>query len=69
MDATLVFFIAPFFALYITLVLWMWDGAAKRAMPYGPALAAAAFFLIFAEPAVEWGLGQIWRLDGPVVLP
>ncbi len=69
MDATLVFFIAPFFALYITLVLWAWDGAAKRAMPYGPALAAATFFLIFAEPLVEWSLGQIWRLEGPVVLP
>ncbi len=69
MDATLVFFIAPFLALYMTAVLWSWDGAAKRALPYGPALAGATLLVVIAERGFEWGLGRIWGTDGPFMLP
>lgn len=69
MDATLIFFLAPFIALYLTAFLWAWDGKAKRAMPYGPALAAATVMLIVGERGFEWVLGAMWHLDGPLNLP
>jgi leader peptidase (prepilin peptidase) / N-methyltransferase len=68
-DAVLIFFVAPFIALYLTGVLWAWYGEAKRAMPYGPSLAAATLMLVVGESGFERLLGMIWQLDGPMVLP
>lgn len=69
MDAVLIFFVAPFIALYLTAVLWAWDGSARRALPYGPSLGAATLLVVFGETGFEWLLGQIWRLENPMVLP
>ncbi len=56
-DSTLAFFMAPFIALYVTLVSWAWAGAARRAMPYGPYLAGAVFVVVIGKVWVESGLG------------
>jgi len=69
LDATLIFFVAPFIALYLTAFLWAWDGKAKRALPYGPALAAATLMVVVGERGFEWALGQMWHLGGPFILP
>ena len=69
MDAVLVFFVAPFIALYLTAVMWAWNGKAMRALPYGPSLAAATLLMVVGEAGFEWLLGMIWRLDSPIVLP
>lgn len=59
---TLAFFIAPFFGIGWTLATIAFSSILKRrgtALPYGPHLAAATLFVLYARPLVEWFLGVI----------
>lgn len=54
-----VFFIAPFFALGwagFAFVLRRLTRGPRRELPFGPHLAVATLFVIFARPVIEWGM-------------
>ncbi len=55
-DPVLAFFLAAFVALYLVLVGTIAAGQGRRAMPFGPALAAATVLVLLGKPWIEAGL-------------
>jgi leader peptidase (prepilin peptidase)/N-methyltransferase len=68
-DSTIAFFLAAFVALGIAALGAIGKGKLSRAMPYGPSLAIATVLVLFAKPLIEWGLGKIFGMEGPLNLP
>jgi len=67
-DPVVAFFVAAPVGLYVELVRRIAGvGGARRAMPFGPSLAAATLLVLLAKPWVEEGL-TAW-LSRPVDLP
>lgn len=62
-DATLTFFAAPFLALYATALQVAWAGSARRALPYGPYLAAGVLVVVLGKAWIEGGLAFLWAAD------
>jgi len=57
-DPVIAFFLAAPVGLYVELVRRVSvPGAARRAMPFGPSLAAATVLVLIGKPGVEWLLG------------
>lgn len=55
-DATLAFFVAPFFGLAWAVAGAATGGKLRRAMPYGPFLAGGTFVVVVFKPVFEAGL-------------
>ncbi|MEM1185956.1 MAG: prepilin peptidase [Planctomycetota bacterium] len=68
-DATIAFFLSPFFALSWVLAGIVLKGKLKRAMPLGPALAAGTFVVILGKPVLEAGLTLLFGSTTGVDLP
>lgn len=68
-DATLAFFGAAFVGLAWTILTMALGGKAKRIMPYGPFLAAAAILVLLGRPLIERGLTALFHSQPPIQLP
>lgn len=58
-DATLAFFVAAFVGIFLTLLMALRSGAARRTMPYGPSLAIASVLILLCKPLVEGWLSSL----------
>ena len=67
-DATLAFFGAAFVGLAWFLVAMALGGKVRRAMPYGPYLAAATLLVLLFKPLLEIGLTRLMQ-SGPGSMP
>jgi leader peptidase (prepilin peptidase) / N-methyltransferase len=68
-DPTIAFFLAAFVGVAYAIVAQVFRGKLSRAMPYGPFLAVATMMVVLGKPLVEWGLGRIFGMSGPMSLP
>jgi len=68
-DATLGFFAATFVGLFWAILSRALGGRFKRAMPFGPFLAAGTVLVVFSKPLFERLLGQIFASGGPLNIP
>ncbi|MBX3363194.1 MAG: A24 family peptidase [Phycisphaeraceae bacterium] len=57
-DPVLAFFLAAFVGVYREILSRIWSGAARRAMPFGPSLAAATVIVLFGKPWIEDGINR-----------
>jgi leader peptidase (prepilin peptidase)/N-methyltransferase len=72
-DSTLAFFLAAFVGVYWTIVSMVWSGGqVRRAMPFGPYLAAATVLVLLGKPLIEQGLTVLFQVPAgqpPINLP
>jgi len=68
-DSALAFFGAAFVALAWALGSRVTSGRMRRAMPYGPFLAAATLLVLLAKPWIERGFSAMLPGLGPISLP
>ncbi len=67
-DATLAFFGAAFVGVAWFLIAIAFGGKVRRAMPYGPYLAAATVLVLLFKPLIEEGLSRLMQ-TGPGSVP
>lgn len=68
-DPTIAFFAAAFIGVFWAILGAVFGGALKRAMPYGPFLAAATILVLLTKPVLESGLSRIISAASPIDLP